>query len=239
MEQTKNKEEHLGQLKNLKLNIDKPMTLNFDMEYNKLTLLTGLNGSGKSLIMKLNWAFETIMSILIHNPPSADETVQYIMDSTFEQQDFNGEIEAFFPKGSLKAQFDNGKVKRVEYFVDPAVKIITPSLYMSTNTRTFTQINQFLKVEKLIKTEEEILSMYRLYDVVFVNVLKQKLGNGLKPTKNFKDSMANEFSMKYDFDTFAIENESVVFIDKDGKRTDLSTLSAGEQSLINMNLAAM
>jgi hypothetical protein len=84
-----------------------------------------------------------------------------------------------------------------------------------------------------------MLDFYRLYDVVYIETLKQKLANGLKPTKEFKDAMANEFSMKYDFDTFAIENEGVVFIDKDGKRTNLSTLSAGEQSLINMNLASM
>lgn len=239
MEKKENKEEELGHMQNIKFDIDKPMPLKFDIEFKTLTLFTGVNGAGKSLIMKLKWVFETIMSILVHNPPSATETVQYIMDKTFENQDFNGEIEAFFPKGSLKVSFDNGKVKHAEYFIDPAVKIITPSLYMSTNTRTFTQINQYLKVEKLIKNEEEILGLYRLYDVVFVNSMKKKLENGLKATKDFKDTMSSEFNMKYDFDTFAIENESVVFIDKNGKRINLSTLSAGEQSLINMNLASM
>ncbi len=229
----------LGHLKHLKLKIDKPMALDFDLEYNKLSMFTGHNGSGKSLIMKLTWSFGTIMSILHHNPPSANEMAQYVMDKTFEQQNFNGEIEASFPNGSLKMSMDNGKVSRVEYYIDPEVKVITPSLYMSTNTRTFTQINQYLKIEKKFTSEEELLGIYRLYDMIYVNVLKAKLENGLKATKNFKDAMEKDFSMKYDFDTFAIENDAVVFIDKDGKRTDLSTLSAGEQSVINMNLASM
>jgi hypothetical protein len=232
-------EKSLGQIKNMRFDIDKPMALKFDIEYNKLTLFTGLNGTGKSLIMKLNWVFGTVMSLLIHHPPSANETAQYIMDKTFEDQNFNGEMEAFYPNGSLKMFMENGKVMRVEYFIDPCVKVITPSLYMSTNTRTFTQINQYLKVEKHLPTKEEISNIYRLYDIVYIETLKMKLENGLKATQAFKDSMSNDFSMKYDFDTFALENEAVIFIDKDGNKRDLSTLSAGEQSLINMSLASM
>jgi len=239
MEVVKEKNEVLGHLQNLKMDIDKPIQMKFEIEYKNLNLLTGLNGSGKSLIMKLGWSFETILSILITNPPSANEAAQYILDKTFENQDFNGNIEATFKKGTLKLCMDNGKVSRAEFFIDPAVKVISPSIYMSTNTRTFIQINQFLKVEKLIKTEEELLSLYRLYDVIFVNVMKGKLKNGLKATQQFKESMSKNFDMKYDFDTFAIENDSVIFIDTNGKKTELSTLSAGEQSLINMNLASM
>lgn len=228
----------LGNIDNLRFKIDQPMTLDFDIEYRSLNLMTGLNGSGKSLMNKACWAFGTIMSILHANPPSINEAAQYVMDKTFEQQNFNGEMEAKYPNGNLKMVLCNGKVTSVEYYVDPKVKVCTPPLYMSTNIRTFQQIDQYLKVEKMLSNKEDLLNLYRLYDVVFVELLKNKLSSGLKANDEFKKAILEQFKLTYDFDTFAIENDSVVFIDKDGKRTNLSTLSAGEQSLVNMTLVS-
>lgn len=232
------KEQELGSMENIRMKIDKPMAMDFTIEYRKLNLFTGLNGSGKSLIMKMSWACETIMSILLSKAPSTDEAVQYVLDNCFDDQNFNGEIEATFPKGMLKLILDNGKIKSVEHFIDPSVTICNPSVFMSTNTRTFTQINQFLKIEKTSSDPENILQFFKLYDVIFVNILKHKLANGYKPTEEFKKTIKEEFKIEHDFDTFAIENDAVVWIDKDGKRSNLSTLSAGDQSLINMTLAS-
>jgi hypothetical protein len=230
----------LGGLDRIKIKVDKPINIDFDIEYQKLSLFTGLNGSGKSLIMKLSWAFSTIMAILHAEPHHlASDITQYVMDNTFEDQDFNGEIDATFRKGTLKMSIENGKIVRAEYYIDPAVKTCPSVTFMSKNTRTISQINQYLKLEKQLPTKDDLLEFYKLYDVAYVEQLKVRLEGGLKPTKEFKETLSKEFNIEHDFDTLAIENDVIVSIDKDGKRTNLSTFSDGDQSLITMTLASM
>ena len=59
----KKKIKAFGNLNNIKLNITLPIEMNSDIDINKLTLMTGKNGSGKSLILKLSWLMTIYASI--------------------------------------------------------------------------------------------------------------------------------------------------------------------------------
>lgn len=108
---------------------------------------------------------------------------------------------------------------------------------MEETLRTFSQIDQYLKVESMVKTVEGMLELYKLYDVAFMTRMKQKLEGGLKVSEEIKDTLKNNFELNVDLETIAIENNSVVYTDSKGKTSSLAMLSNGEQSLINMVLA--
>lgn len=232
----------LGNLGKLRIDIDQPMEMNFDTEFNKIVLLVGMNGSGKSMMLKLHWALGTIMAYVL-GAKKAGVTVdtkavtQYIMDGTFSDQNFNGLIVAYFEKGTLEIRIENGKVTQAGYELSAGVEEAATPVFMSGTLRKFSEIDQYLKTEKIV-TREKMPEMYRLYDIVFVERLKSMLAGGYKAPETFKKSMLSFDGMdRYDFDTFSIENETVYFADKEGKKRALSSLSAGEQSLVNMILA--
>lgn len=232
----------LGNIMKLSIHIDQPMKIDFDMEFQKLCLLVGLNGSGKSMMLKLHWALETIAVSVIHAKKAEQaldtkEVAQYVMDNTFSDQNFNGSITAYFTNGTLEIVLDKGKIIRASHEIDPEVKDAGVPIFMSANLRKFSEIDKYLKLEKMIGVEK-MTEMYRLYDVVFIQKMKAKLANGYKAPKSFKDGMLKFDGMeKHEFESFCIENDSVKFVDKSGIKRSLSSLSDGEQSLVNMVLA--
>lgn len=232
----------LGALMKLSIHIDQPMKMNFDMEFQKLCLLVGMNGSGKSMMLKLHWALETTIVSVIQarkagQPIETKEVAQYVMDNTFSDQNFNGSIIAYFINGTLEIALDKGKVVHAGHNIDSEVKDAGVPIFMSANLRKFSEIDKYLKMEKLVGIEK-MTELYRLYDVVFVQQLKAKLTNGYKTPKSFKDSMLKFDGMeKHEFESFFIEDDSVKFVDKSGNKKSISSLSDGEQSLVNMVLA--
>lgn len=231
--------ENLGHIKNIQCDITAPLAAKWDIALKELNLLIGLNGSGKSLILKLNWAIGTIVSTLILNKKAMltsemEQMVQFVLDKTFESQNFHGTIGATFEKASCKIVLDNGSVVSFEYTPQCTIDNASPPIFMSTTLRTYTQIDQYLRVEAIVKTQKDMLELYRLYDFVFIERLKQRLEGGLKISEEVKDSLKNKFGVEADLQMIRIENNIVVFIDSKGKTKSLATLSNGEQSLINM-----
>lgn len=236
------KGEDLGHIKNVQCDITSPMTAKWDIALRELNILTGLNGSGKSLILKLNWVFGTIASTLVLNKEAMltseiEQMAQFVLDKTFDSQDFHGTIGATFEKASIKIVLDKGQVTSLEYVTDCLIDKASPPVFMSTTLRTFSQIDQYLKVEAMVKTMEGMLELYKLYDVAFIARMKQRLEGGLKVSEEVKDTLKNNFDLKIDLETIGIENNSVVYTDSKGKISNLAMLSNGEQSLINMVLA--
>lgn len=237
------KGEALGHINSIQCDITAPLEMKaMDIELRNLSILVGHNGSGKSLILKLNWAFGTIASIFVLNPEAMtfidqQNTAQFILNHTFESQNFHGTIGATFEKAQIKITLDNGTVTDLEFTAESNVTEATPPMFMSTTLRTFAQIDQYLKVEALVKTQEGMLELYRLYDIAFMERLKGRLSGGLKVSEDVKKSLKDKFELRIDLDTVSIEDKSVVYTDSTGKSGHLSHLSNGEQSLINMCLA--
>ena len=235
-------EKPIGNIRSMTFKLEDP-PLNIDeMELREIMILVGSNGSGKSLVLKFNWALamithSTIGARKMGAPITVNETAQFVLDNTFVDQNFTGKVECFFENGTTSVELKDGKVTSAGVDLDPGVNSCPTPIFMSTDLRTFEQIKQFLKMEKMAGGDKEkMLESYRLYDITYIESLKMKLSGGLTLPSAFRDIMKNYELDKYDFREFFIEDETVKFKNGEGKARDLATLSKGEQSLVNMFL---
>jgi len=158
--------------------------MNFEnMEWNKLVLLVGQNGSGKSFMLRKSFVFGfvglTYHSALMQGTPvDLKEVIQFTVSHTFSDPDFSG---------TFMAEFDNGVV--IEY--EMADGIVTdcrltgltketkpfPGIkFLSAEMRTFDDISWYLAMrkkitggmEKALKEEhmKELCEVFKLYDVI-------------------------------------------------------------------------
>lgn len=237
------KPKQMGHVKAMTIKLKEPAFDIDNMAFNAIALFVGQNGSGKSLVLKFNWATAMIAHTVINArqmgvPIDVQGISQYIMDNTFQNQNFTGLIAAHYENGTIELELEEGKLKRAACDYDPWVESAMTPVFMSTDMRTFDQIKQYFKMEKLLGSKEKILEAYRLYDVTYVEMLKVKLSKGLKATDAFKRAVLGFDGMeKYKFEEFFLKDESIWYKDDEGKEREMTTLSKGEQSLVNMVLA--
>lgn len=248
----------LGNLKNMKIEIDSPMELNFDLDYNSLVILIGKNGSGKSLILRLTWVLQYIAQNYLYsvkfgkNIPIID-FAQTVFDQSFENQNFNGEISVIFDnEDSLSIFVNKGKITNVLEIFDKETEPSGLPIYMSTNTRLYSDMNKYLILRKLhgvtgvLSPQNEagmmeLLKSYRLYDLLFIEGLITDLLNMPNIlSKSLKVRLKNEFEIKEPIVSIGIDLNTPEFyyVDDKGERKSMSTLSNGEQALINMMTSA-
>ena len=107
---------------------------------------------------------------------------------------------------------------------------------MSTETRTFWQIEKCLKIiEKL--EEEEYFKFYKTYDIIFCQMIREKYYSEIIVNENIKDSLKKFELDKHNISKFIYKDDKFKYVNNNGEELDLTSLSAGEQSLINMLLA--
>ncbi len=237
----------LGHLITMALKIDAPIPMDVDLEFRELVLFCGKNGTGKSLILKLSWVLGTIMGMSVvkkmllttgMDPKIDIESLsQYTFDKSFDDQNFNGTIGANYEQGSISITLEHGKVLSVDVTLAPEVNSCPPTIFMSTNMRTFDQITQYLKIAKIVDTEDKMTEFYKLYDIAYIKFLQVKLEKGLTATPKFKDTLKQFELEKLELETIEMTDESVYYTNTKGQRLELTTLSKGEQSIINMFLA--
>lgn len=239
MKQLKEENKTLGHIKTMKIKTDQPAKMDFDMDYRSLTLMVGMNGSGKSLIMKYNWALSTIASMMVNTAPLSPPlkmVAQDILNGTLEDQNIDGELGIVFERGTINVTLEKGVVTKADFKYEDHVKSAAVPIFMSKVTRTFSQIQQYLKLEKEVG-QEKMLKMYRLYDILYIEKLKHHLTKGFKITENLRKALDGFDMAKHDIQELILENETIYYLNKKGEKKSMSTLSDGEQSLVNMTLA--
>lgn len=206
-----------GDCENIHLNITEPIKFEkMDLEYRKINLLTGMNSTGKSLILKLTWAVSLhVNNYLLAGTKSIpfNELIdaQFILDSTFTNQDFNGQIKVDFKNIACELDIEKGKV--ISSIMFSKITNLVPStnpIYMSTNMRLYSQINGYLKIKDLLGIKyllfdsiklpslatvpvdlDNLLKHYRLYDILLVERLLYCLQQGMFPRVKLNEQLKN------------------------------------------------
>lgn len=232
----------LGQMTQLNVDIDQPMKLKTDLDMNALNLYVGKNGSGKSLILKMTWALATIMTFKVNRSKSSDgemlQVAQYMWDNTFEDNNFNGLVGAIHPGGKISLGFKNGKLESMNIDVAESIVNASTPLFLSVTMRTFDEIERFFKLQDKIGIDS-MPEYYRIYDSVYAHKMKQSFEAGIIVDDKIKDSLKNFELDKYDIVSFGYKNEKFIFTNSKGEERSMSSLSKGEQSLLNMKLGVM
>lgn len=229
------------------------------INFNHLTLLIGANGTGKSLVLKMN--FFTVMLFNVAklmfgpsttaNPESFLNMLTELLNDCFVECDFTGKLEAVMQgeKGEICSggiTYENGKVTDA-YFNDlEAYKEIYP-LYMSSEARLFmflqscilripkeyyTETKTVKRSEMLFESIKEQPTYNKMYVDLWMSKLPFEVDDQIKARLISFDFKEKDIPQKIYLDDDKILRVKLV----DGSSKALTRYSNGEQALINMLL---
>lgn len=234
-----------GHIKLLSFDTTSPVPFKLqDIEFNKISLFVGANGSGKTFILICAYAMSMIANMITMMRPPMDFLVmsaQQIFDRCFKDQNIDGMISVTFEAGcSLTIKFDKGVVTNA--IIVSGFEDITEAVaiqYMSSAMRTFSAISHYLQLKHMTQKanpsldpamiHEKMCESYRLYDVMYVETLIQRMP--IKINKDLVETL-KKFNIEGIEEIAFVDNDFVAHTDKGPKA--LSSYSAGDQSILNM-----
>lgn len=237
-----------GSLNRIKIELDNIPKFDIDMRLNEsINIFVGKNGSGKSFTMKLAWFLGHIMYsdalIKLEKAPSINnkDNVDYTLKFTFEEiETFTGTIEGFWSCGSeLKIVLDEGVCKECD--IKSEITEPVQPLYLSTKTRLFSDLDQYMSLRKRLAKDgeltpdslKELLEDYKLPDLLYLEKRFNQLSLGLKVSKELCDRLKKDFDFEFSAKMLYIEDNKSRLATEE-KDIKLSSLGNGHQALINM-----
>lgn len=236
-------------MKNIKLNITDPLKMDMDIEFNKLSLFLGQNGTGKTFILVNVWALTFIASGIIvakvqNQPADVSALAQYVYDNSFSDQNISGIITGVFDENNeITITFEKGKVVSVTHIGLNKEEDITVVRYMSSNMRLFSSISMYLKIRRPYATlsqGEALVNMikdFKLYDCMIIEKMITSMPMELSP--RIKEGLKESFDIQDNIISFGVDLEKADFyacIDAPENKKYLSTYGNGHQSILNMTI---
>lgn len=248
------KKKIISNLRRLQSNI---LGSDMDIEMSNLALFTGTNGSGKTIVLIQTWIVNYIISTYIAAPQSLsalEQGLQFILDHSFDENNFTGKVRGEYDELDVEFELDNGKVSNLLFICKGCdIKDLDhPGMpvYMSTNTRLFTDIIKYLKMKKLMGLGDlttfndadlkKLCEVYKIYDIMFIERMMGRIKNPFfKISEGSKNSL-KEMTGKDIVHVFYDEKNCEISVteSKNGvpEHYSITKLSNGEQALINMHI---
>jgi hypothetical protein len=228
------KKEPPSRLEKLVFAITTPFKMDCEIELKQLAVFVGQNGAGKSFVLKTCYALGAIGCGYFAKGKLLLETAQFVLDNTFTDQNFDGTLKAIYSKGSVAVTLEKGKVLSVvpENLVEPV-----PVIFMSTDLRTFQNMDLYLMFRKGAKEMMELLKGYRLYDVTYMEamiarcpILLSEQVRNILPAYDFTDKITS----------IEVDQEECHFqaVMEDGSKKNLASYGNGHQAILNMMIGA-
>lgn len=247
-----------------KFAITAPMKFDTDLQYNRLTLMTGMNNTGKTFLNKLLWASATFFNMKIvekvtgikDTEKSDEEVFQFILDNTFAGNNINGSIEyrardevlgvAYY---SIRFEMENGKLTWLKFDFPEDAQPMGAITYLSKDVRDFTNIERYLKTKKMLGVTEltnwddieKVCGMYKLYDVFAIEQLLIKLEEAnqyIAMIRAMAGNTADELMGEMDIKSvkYDKDNMTVTYVNSKDEERPLSSMGLGSQSMLTMLL---
>lgn len=193
--------EYQGVIKSNSSESSEPLVLDF----RQVTLLTGLNGTGKSLVSIHIWIHSWVLQVINVLQKSYTDVLNkslsgalFVNDKYLEafQTIYNGSfndlsslngysLSTFSLKGThddleLRIFVKKGIVTEIMLSSKDEIDLESVPVvrYLSTNTRKFDDFDKFIKLSSTF-TDEQMSEFYKIYDLVFFNELKYKLSESV------------------------------------------------------------
>ena len=247
-----------------KFEMTHPTEMSTNMNFNKLTVICGMNGAGKSLVQKLMWASHTFLNMKlvekvtgIKDTEKDDTTVlQYILDNTFDEQNFNGEFEWHMRDELLKVSFyvlqyklTDGKVSDIHMSYPEDAQPGGGATFLSKDARCFGNIERYLKTKKMLniteltgwKDLEALGDWFKLFDIFAIEQFLAKFDKAAPLIQMLKSFGGTDELLKIDLVDLKADSSTgkLYYINSKSEQKSLTTLGAGEQSIIMMLLSAV
>ena len=222
-----------------------------DIDFNKINIYVGQNGTGKTVLLKLAWfgTYITSNKILeergfLPQDSIQEDFVNHTISKVFEEVDFNGKMVFNFENNlTTTVIFEKGICIDITFSNLTKENKVTNILFMSKELRLFTELVRYLKLRKRVNgTErimspaafEEILNDYKIYDALAVEHLLQNL------PLEFSEMISKVLVENYDFKKnptrleVNLETCSFLLEYSDNTIENVLKLGAGHQSILNM-----
>lgn len=214
--------------------LDEPKLEVHDMEFKKIMLLTGQNGTGKSLVMKFIWAMSTLGFMYLKSGGNLRELATFIINNTFDSQNFTGTVETTHLNGRIGVTLESGVVTSAFCDAVDDETLSTP-IFMSTTLRLFSAVKAAYAMLDALGPEK-FLQHYRLYDLITLEIYKARFAAKTEPPAlEMVNKIFIDEGQEPKFDSFQYDG-GTIWGYKESSRRDLATLSNGEQAWINMAL---
>lgn len=227
-----------------------------DMTHKQIMVFIGANGTGKTLVLVLVWVI-TMLAMIYSRVGVAFKCIdilQWMLDKCFVDQDWTGKTGIKFTNLDIGFELKDGKVIDVTANKKGELIDIPMPIFMSKNTRTYEQIISYFKTRKLLGIHgevsitsmediEKLSGMFKLYDIFFMERLLTRLKLGIIIRADISDKLhemflgANSKCGKVVKMTYDDHKTDILYEDSDGNIKSVNTLSAGEQSMLNMMTA--
>ena len=222
-----------------------------DIDFNKINIYVGQNGTGKTVLLKLAWFGTYITSNkileergLIPQNSIQEDFINHTITKVFDEVDFNGRMIFTFEDDLITTMvFEKGICIDVTFSNLTEKSKVINILFISKELRLFTELVRYLKLRKRINginkiisptAFEEILEDYKIYDALvaekLINVLPldfpEEFGKMLVDNYDFK-STPTRLSVDLEACSFLLEYS-------DNTVENVLRLGAGHQSILNM-----
>lgn len=222
-----------------------------DIDFNKINIYVGQNGTGKTVLLKLAWfgTYITSNKILEERgflPQNSiqEDFVNHTISKVFEEVDFNGKMVFNFENNlTTTVIFEKGICIDITFSNLTKENKVTNILFMSKELRLFTELVRYLKLRKRVNgTErimspaafEEILNDYKIYDALAVEHLLQNLP--LEFSEEVSKVLVENYDFKKNPTRLEVDLETCSFLLEysDNTTENVLKLGAGHQSILNM-----
>jgi len=226
------------EVKKLTINSNTPKMILGDFTINMLSVLTGQNGTGKTFVMVMLYCLSVMMT-LISRMNGDLSLLNYILENCYDDSNINGEygmecvinVNGKEEPCSLTIIVENRKVIDIKMSNPKVFEAAAPIQFLSKNTRLFSDMDRYLQIKKQVG-EEAMTKIYKMYDITRIESLIRKCPYKLnhKMLDEYNNTMISSLDEVYVTDEYFMGKK------KDGTVVRMSTLSSGEQSLINMSM---
>ena len=222
-----------------------------DIDFNKINIYVGQNGTGKTVLLKLAWfgTYITSNKILEERgflPQNSiqEDFVNHTISKVFDEVDFNGKMVFTFENNlTTTLIFEKGICIDITFSNLTKENRVTNILFMSKELRLFTELVRYLKLRKRVNgTErimspdafEEILNDYKIYDALVVEQLLQNLP--LEFSEEVSKTLVDVYNFKSSPTKLLIDLETCSFLLEYSDNTieNVLKLGAGHQSILNI-----
>lgn len=245
----------------VKLNLTNP-NMRATIDYKELSIMCGKNGIGKSFSNKLTWVnvfvmnlflIEETMGVKLNENFTREETLQFVLDSTFEEPDFTGTIKYYstdkimdVPYFIIEYTLTDGKVSNLVVDHPENPKPSGLPVYMSKETRQFAYIDRYVVMKDLLNVDlqtfeglEKIIEHFRIYDVFAMETLLQKLPKMPEVLKTVKSSSDMLDDLDIASIEYSTEKKALCYTDSHGALKKVTTLGDGHQAILIMMIGVV
>lgn len=237
---------------------------NFDIEVNKLSLFTGPNGTGKTFLLGHQYFLTLLIHVLQEmREVFDDKTIQKVFDHCFDNFKYTGTCEYHIKGDFVVVSLKEGVIQNISVNITNTFKHSKP-IYLSSKTRLMSSIEDILRQLSFVEQaavaqgheqysnkynefiDENFSKYYKIYDLEFTMSMKAAFIGSWKDISFLQESLEKFFAkdetditkVKQIFKEITYDSTKNKFIGRNysGQEIELSSLSAGEQSLYTMLL---